>query len=285
MNPLDRSTLAYWLLALLVFVVAAATIEGLVLQRRRGRYDWRAWFATLADAIGRRAVEATGLSIVAPLFVWAWENRVQTMALDGWTAFAILFVGQEACYYGYHRAAHRVRWFWATHAVHHSSNELTLMAAVRLGWTGRLTGAGLFFLPLVWLGFPPAAVLATVAINLLYQFWLHATWIPKLGVLEWVLNTPSHHRVHHGANPEYLDCNYGGVLIVFDRLFGTFVEEREDLPPRYGLVTPLVSNNPIRIAFHEWVNLGRDLLAARSVREAVITLLGPPSGRPSQRAR
>jgi sterol desaturase/sphingolipid hydroxylase (fatty acid hydroxylase superfamily) len=256
-----------------------------VLQRRRGRYDWRAWFATLADAIGRRAVEATGLSIVAPLFVWAWENRVQTMALDGWTAFAILFVGQEACYYGYHRAAHRVRWFWATHAVHHSSNELTLMAAVRLGWTGRLTGAGLFFLPLVWLGFPPAAVLATVAINLLYQFWLHATWIPKLGVLEWVLNTPSHHRVHHGANPEYLDCNYGGVLIVFDRLFGTFVEEREDLPPRYGLVTPLVSNNPIRIAFQEWVNLGRDLLAARSVREAVITLLGPPSGRPSQRAR
>jgi sterol desaturase/sphingolipid hydroxylase (fatty acid hydroxylase superfamily) len=285
MNAPDRSTLAYWLLALLVFVVAAATIEGLVLQRRRGRYDWRAYFATLADAIGRRAVEATGLSIVAPLFVWAWEHRVQTMALDSVTAFAILFIGQEFFYYGYHRAAHRVRWFWATHAVHHSSNELNLMAAVRLGWTGRLTGAGLFFVPLVWLGFPPAAVLATVALNLLYQFWLHATWIPKLGPLEWVLNTPSHHRVHHGANPEYLDCNYGGVLIVFDRLFGTFVEERADLPPRYGLVTPLVSNNPIKIALHEWMNLGRDLLAARSLREVVVTLLGPPSGRPSPRAR
>ena len=285
MTPPDRSTLAYWLLALLVFVVAAATIEGLVLQRRTGRYDWRAYCATLGDAIGRRAVEATGLSIVAPLFVWAWEHRVQTMALDGLTAFAILFVGQEACYYAYHRAAHRVRWFWATHAVHHSPNELNLMAAVRLGWTGRLTGAGLFFLPLVWLGFPPAAVLATVAINLLYQFWLHATWIPKLGPLEWFLNTPSHHRVHHGANPEYLDCNYGGVLIVFDRLFGTFVEEREDLPPRYGLVTPLVSNNPIKIALHEWVNLGRDLLASRSLREGVVTLLGPPSGRPSRPAR
>jgi sterol desaturase/sphingolipid hydroxylase (fatty acid hydroxylase superfamily) len=285
MNAPDRSTLTLWLLALLVFVVAAATIEGLVLQRRTGRYDWRAYFATLADAIGRRAVEATGLSIVAPLFVWTWEHRVQTMALDSVTAFGILFIGQEFFYYGYHRAAHRVRWFWATHAVHHSSNELNLMAAVRLGWTGRLTGAGLFFLPLVWLGFPPAAVLATVALNLLYQFWLHATWIPKLGPLEWFLNTPSHHRVHHGANPEYLDCNYGGVLIVFDRLFGTFVEERADLPPRYGLVTPLVSNNPVKIALHEWMNLGRDLLAARSLREVVVTLLGPPSGRPWRPAR
>jgi sterol desaturase/sphingolipid hydroxylase (fatty acid hydroxylase superfamily) len=275
-TDLYRSTLAYWLLVLLVVVVAAATVEGLVLQRRTGRYDWRAYLATLGDAIGRRLIEATGVSIVAPLFVWAAEHRVQTIPLDGFTAFAILFVGQEFCYYWYHRAAHRVRWFWATHAVHHSPNELNLMAAVRLGWTGRLTGTGLFFLPLVWLGFPPAAVLATVAINLLYQFWLHATWIPKLGPLEWVLNTPSHHRVHHGANPEYLDCNYGGVLIVFDRLFGTFVEEREDLPPRYGLVTPLVSNNPVRIALHEWVNLGRDLLAARSVRAVLVTLFGPP---------
>lgn len=277
MNPhFDRPTVTFWLLALLVFVVVAATVEALVLQRRQGRYDWRAYFATLGDAIGRRAVEATGLSIVAPLFVWAWEHRVQTLALDNATAFVILFFGQEFCYYGYHRAAHRVRWFWATHAVHHSPNELNLMAAVRLGVTGRLTGAGLFFLPLVWLGFPPAAVLATVAINLLYQFWIHATWIPKLGPLEWVLNTPSHHRVHHGANPEYLDCNYGGVLIVFDRLFGTFVEERDDIVIRYGLTTPLVSYNPLKIALHEWVNLGRDLLAARSPRAVFATLLGPP---------
>jgi sterol desaturase/sphingolipid hydroxylase (fatty acid hydroxylase superfamily) len=169
-----------------------------------------------------------------------------------------------------------MRWFWASHTVHHSPNELTLAAALRLGWTGKLTGTALFFAPLVWLGFPPQAVVACLALNLLYQFWLHATWIPKLGPLEWVLNTPSHHRVHHGSNPEYLDCNYGGVLIVFDRLFGTCVTEREDLPPRYGLTTPLHSYNPLRVALHGWQDLLRDLFAARGWRARLATLFGPP---------
>jgi sterol desaturase/sphingolipid hydroxylase (fatty acid hydroxylase superfamily) len=278
------SSLLLFLLAALGVVLVLATLEGLVLARR-GRYDWRAYFATLGDVIGRRAVEALGLAIAAPLMALAYQHRLFTLPLDGAGAFALLFVGQELCYYGYHRPAHRVRWFWATHAVHHSSNELNLMAALRLGWTGRLTGATVFFVPLVWLGFPPVAVLACLVLNLLYQFWLHATWIPKLWApLERLLNTPSHHRVHHGANPEYLDCNYGGVLIVFDRLFGTFVEERDDIAIRYGLTTPLVSYNPIRIALHEWVNLVRDLLAARGPREAASALLGPPRARAAARA-
>jgi sterol desaturase/sphingolipid hydroxylase (fatty acid hydroxylase superfamily) len=123
-----------------------------------------------------------------------------------------------------------------------------------------------------------------IGINLLYQFWLHAEWIPKLGWLEYVLNTPSHHRVHHAANPEYLDHNYGGVLIVFDRLFGTFVAERDDLPCRYGLVEPLRSNNPIVIAFHEWVALMRDLIRARTWGERWSYLFGPPGWRPDQHA-
>ena len=132
--------------------------------------------------------------------------------------------------------------------MHHSPNELTLAAALRLGWTGKLTGTAFFFAPLVWLGFAPLAVLGALSANLLYQFWLHAAWVPRLGPLEWVLNTPTHHKVHHASNPEYLDCNYGGVLIVFDRLFGTFVELRDEVPPRYGLTPPLHSHNPVRIA-------------------------------------
>jgi sterol desaturase/sphingolipid hydroxylase (fatty acid hydroxylase superfamily) len=269
-------TLAWVLLAALATIIALATLEGLVLARR-GRYDWRAYFATLGDVAGRRVVELLGLSLAAPVVFWAYEHRVAIWPLDGFSAFALLFIGQELCYYAYHRAAHRVRWFWATHAVHHSSNELNLIAALRLGWTGRLTGVSLFFTPLIWLGFPPAAVLACVTLNLLYQFWLHATWIPRLWApLEWLLNTPSHHRVHHGANPEYLDCNYGGVLIVFDRLFGTFVEERDDIVIRYGLSTPLVSYNPIRIALHEWARLARDLGAARSLRDVGRALFGAP---------
>ncbi len=266
-----------WLVGLLLLVLGAATLEGLVQTFvLRRRYDWRAYAASLADAAGRRAVDALGLSLAAPLLAWAYAHRVQTIALSTPIAFALLFVGQEFCYYWYHRAAHRVRWFWATHAVHHSPNELTLAAALRLGWTGKLTGTALFFAPLIWLGFAPLAVLATLSANLLYQFWLHAPWMPRLGPLEWVLNTPTHHKVHHASNPEYLDCNYGGVLIVFDRLFSTFVELRDDVPPRYGLKTPLRSHNPLRIALHGWLALARDLLAARGWRARLRTIFGPP---------
>jgi sterol desaturase/sphingolipid hydroxylase (fatty acid hydroxylase superfamily) len=126
-------------------------------------------------------------------------------------------------------------------------------------------------------------VFAVVSLNLLYQFWLHADWIPKLGWLEYVFNTPSHHRVHHAANPEYLDANYGGTLIVFDRLFGTLIEERADLPCRYGLVKPLLSNNPFVINFHEWRALGRDLWQARSWRERLHYLFDAPGWRPEGR--
>jgi len=267
-----------WLLGLLALVLGAATLEGLVQTFvRRVPYDWRAYAASLGDAVGRRAVDALGLSIAAPVLAWAFAHRVQTLSLATPTAFALLFVGQEFFYYWYHRAAHRVRWFWATHAVHHSPNELTLAAALRLGWTGKLTGSALFFAPLVWLGFPPTAVLATLAANLLYQFWLHAPWMPRLGPLEWVLNTPTHHKVHHASNPEYLDCNYGGALIVFDRLFGTFVALRDDVPPRYGLTTPLASHNPVRIALHGWLALAQDLRAVRGVRAGLRVLFGPPA--------
>jgi sterol desaturase/sphingolipid hydroxylase (fatty acid hydroxylase superfamily) len=166
--------------------------------------------------------------------------------------------------------------------VHHSPNEFNLGIAYRFGWTGRLAGNSLFFVPMIWLGFAPQAVFATLALNLLYQFWLHTEWVPKLGWLEYVLNTPSHHRVHHASNAEYIDRNYGGVLIVFDRLFGTFAAERDDLPCRYGLTQPLISHNPIRIAFHEWLNIASDLRQARSWREAIGYLFGPPDWRPDR---
>lgn len=270
-----------WLVLLPLVVIGIATLEGLVRTFwLRRAYDWRAFAASIADALGRRAIDALGLSLAAPFLLWAFEHRLQTLALSTPLAFLLLFVGQEFFYYWYHRCAHRVRWFWATHAVHHSPNELTLAAAMRLGWTGKLTGTALFFTPLVWLGFPPSAVLASVALNLLYQFWLHAPWMPRLGPLEWVLNTPTHHKVHHASNTEYLDCNYGGVLIVFDRLFGTFVDEHADVPIRYGLTTPLRTHNPLRIAFHEWLNLGRDVWAARGWRARLLTLFGPPGTRP-----
>jgi sterol desaturase/sphingolipid hydroxylase (fatty acid hydroxylase superfamily) len=267
-----------WVAAMVGLLLAAATLEGLVLSwRRPGSYDWRAYFSSIADALMRRGVDALGLTLAAPAVEWAWQHRLTTLRLDSVGEFLLLFVGLEFLYYVYHRTAHRVRWFWATHAVHHSPNQLSFATAVRLGATGKLTGTTLFFTPLLWLGFPPKAVFLALGLNLLYQFWIHAAWIPRLWApIEWVFNTPSHHRVHHGSNPEYLDCNYGGVLIVFDRLFGTLVTEREDLPPRYGLSTPLDSHNPLYIAVHEWLNLAHDLARSRSWRAVGLALFGPP---------
>ena len=273
-----------WLAVLALVVLGAATAEGLVRTfLLRLSYDWRAFFASLGDIVGRRLVDLLGLSIAAPVTAFAWAHRLQTIELSTPLAFIALFFGQEFLYYVYHRAAHRVRWFWASHAVHHSPNELTLAAALRLGWTGKLTGTALFFAPLVGLGFSPLAVAAVVAANLLYQFWLHAPWLPRLGPIEWLFNTPTHHKVHHACNAEYIDCNYGGVLIVFDRLFGTFRGLRSDVVPRYGLSTPLRSHNPVRIAAHGWIELGRDLRAARGWRDALGIVFGPPD-RGSRRA-
>ena len=261
-------------------VIALAALEALARSfGGRRNYNWRAYFASLTDLLVRQYLVYTllPLGLADPVIAWAWTHRVATVPLGTIGAFAALFLGQEFCYYWFHRAGHRMRWLWASHAVHHSPNQLNLSAAYRFGWTGRLSGTAMFFVPLVRLGFPPRVVFATLSLNLLYQFWPHVDWIPKLGPLELVFNTPSHHRVHHAANPEYLDANYGGVLIIFDRLFGTLRIERHETPCRYGLVEPLSSNNPVWIAFHEWVMLARDLWTVRNWREGWRALFGPPS--------
>ncbi|MET3117894.1 sterol desaturase/sphingolipid hydroxylase (fatty acid hydroxylase superfamily) [Undibacterium sp. GrIS 1.8] len=266
-----------WIFGLLLIILLAATIEGIVLTfYSKKSYDWRAYAATAVDMIIRRLIDASGISIAAPILFFAYTHRINTIELSTPFAFVLLFIGQEFFYYWYHRTSHAVRWFWATHSVHHSPNELNLAAAMRLGWTGKLTGTSLFFTPLVWLGFAPATVIAVVAINLLYQFWIHAPWIPTLGPLEWVLNTPAHHSVHHASNPEYLDCNYGGVLIIFDRLFGTFRQEQAGIQIRYGLTERLYSYNPIKIALHEWSKLVRDLWSAKTWLMRIKILFGPP---------
>ncbi|MEZ5728881.1 MAG: sterol desaturase family protein [Burkholderiaceae bacterium] len=262
-------------------VLLASVIEAIVLSRRVGAepYDWPAMGVSVVDMVARNLLRLVPVPFMGAAFEWLWAHRLFTLPLEGLGSFAILFLAQELFYYGYHRAAHRVRWFWATHAVHHSPNQLNLAAAYRLGLTGKFTGTLLFFMPLVWLGFSPEVVVATLSLNLLYQFWLHATWIPRLGWLEWVLNTPSSHRVHHASNLCYLDANYGGVLIVFDRLFGTYVAERDDEPCVYGWVKPIRSRNPLKVEFTTWVALARDLARARSVREVLGLLLGPPGWR------
>ncbi|NYS10445.1 sterol desaturase family protein [Ralstonia pickettii] len=267
-----------------VLVLVSSLAEAIVLSLRNGwgSYDWKAAALSVVDFL----VREYPLRWLLPLafwtqgLEWVYQHRLWTLPMDHWTGWAACFLGQEFCYYWYHRAAHRVRWFWCTHAIHHSPNDLNLSAAYRFGWTGRLTGTLAFFALAPLLGMPPRIVLMLLSLNLLYQFWIHATWIPRLGPLEWVLNTPSAHRVHHASNLEYLDGNYGGVLIVFDRLFGTYIPERKDVPCRYGLVRPMRTYNLLVIEFAHWRALWHDVKTARSASEVLGYLFRPPGWRP-----
>jgi sterol desaturase/sphingolipid hydroxylase (fatty acid hydroxylase superfamily) len=277
---MDELATLYFII--LPLVMGAALVEGLWLSRTRAEaYDWKAWACSLADLAGRRLLALVPYALAAPWLGWVWERRLFTQSLDNVWSVLLLFIGLEFFYYWYHRTSHTVRWFWMAHSVHHSPNQFNLSAAYRLGWFGKFTGTSLFFTPLVLLGFTPTVVLTALFLNLLYQFWIHADWIPRLGWLEYMLNTPSSHRVHHARNPEYLDANFGGVLIVFDRLFGTYVAERADVPCDYGLVSPAVSSrNPFAVNFQPWIGLARDLASARSPSEAWMFLFGPPGWRP-----
>ncbi|MCW2672767.1 MAG: fatty acid hydroxylase [Frankiales bacterium] len=217
-----------------------------------------------------RLMEVVILGVAAALVPWSLGH--------GWTAWAVGLIGIDFCYYWDHRAGHEIRLLWASHVVHHSSQRYNLSTALRQTWTGEYTV--LFFLPVALLGVPVQIVLACWSINLLYQFWIHTEAIDKLWrPVELVFNTPSHHRVHHGSQSQYLDRNYAGVLIVWDRLFGTFEPEGE--PVVYGLTKNLRTYNPLKVATHEYVALWRDLRTASSWRNRAGHLLRGPGWAPT----
>jgi sterol desaturase/sphingolipid hydroxylase (fatty acid hydroxylase superfamily) len=265
----------------------AIVIEALLYQRQKGRpYPWKDSVVSFVIAAGHNVTGIINHTVIFAIFaLTVWHYRIVTVPMTAWWAIPSLFLLEEFAYYWYHRCAHRIRFLWATHSVHHSPEELTLSAAYRLGWTPILSGSYLFFLPIVWLGYDPAWVFGLLGLSLLYQFWLHSTLIPKLGPLEWVLNTPSAHRVHHASNEEYLDRNYGGILIVFDRLFGTYVEEDDRIEIRYGLVHPVTSRNPFKVVFGEFWNMAKDTWAATSWADRARTLLMPPGWTPKVQPR
>jgi sterol desaturase/sphingolipid hydroxylase (fatty acid hydroxylase superfamily) len=244
-------------------------------------YEKRDTFASLAMGIGNVLISAfTTLGAIA-LWTWGYEHRVLPLGQPlMWWSWLVLFFAEDLCYYCFHRSHHGVRLLWAAHVNHHSSQYFNLSTALRQPWFTPITGP-VFWLPLAFLGYPAPMILTAEAISLIYQFWIHTETVKKLPrPFEWVLNTPSHHRVHHGKNVAYLDRNHGGVLIIWDRLFGTFAPESERDPVRYGLTHDLTSFNPLWIAVHEFVTLARDIRAAGSFRAAVGYLLAPPGWSP-----
>ncbi len=190
-----------------------------------------------------------------------------------WSALAAVLLA-DLVYYWEHRLEHRVRVLWAVyHSVHHSSPDFNQATAYRVSFADHFVPP-LFYLPLVAIGFHPFLVLSALIFILAYQTWLHTEMIGRLGWLDRIFNTPSNHRVHHGADPKYRDRNLGAFLIVWDRLFGTYQAEEET--PVYGLATPLASVNPLKVHFHEAVGLCRDLARARNLRRLGAVLFGRP---------
>jgi sterol desaturase/sphingolipid hydroxylase (fatty acid hydroxylase superfamily) len=219
-------------------------------------------------------VTVAGLSLIAIISPF-------TVPVDGWTMLLAVFVA-DFLYYWNHRAEHRIRFFWAYHSVHHSSTDFNLTVALRLAWVEDLI-LWIFYIPMVFLGFHPLQTLIAIEIVGLYQVWIHNQKIGRLGILESILNTASNHRVHHGANQLYIDKNYGGILIVWDRLFGTYQAETEKVV--YGLTENIHTHNPIKVNTIEYCRILADLRRSQTLKERVLSLFGAPEWKPQSGSR
>ena len=253
-NPVNYAVPGFVLLVLIEMVWAR--------RKSPDAYEPRDTLTSLAMGLGSTVAGALTAGLLATLFAALHQLRLLEIGW-AWWAWGLCFVLDDLAYYWFHRTAHRVRWFWASHVNHHSSQHYNLSTALRQTWTGTIALGFVFRLPLLLIGFPPAMILFCAGLNLIYQFWFHTEAIQKCPRwFEAVMNTPSHHRVHHATNPVYLDRNYAGVFIVWDKLLGTFQPELESEKIHYGVVKQLGSFNLLWVAFHEWIEIARDLRSA-----------------------
>jgi alkylglycerol monooxygenase len=253
------------------FFFALILIELLVGGRKLYRLNDS--IADLGNGIGQQVVAIPLTLLLILIYNWLYEKTALTpLPRSNPWSWIVAFFLVDLAYYCFHRASHRVSIIWATHVVHHQSEEYNLAVALRQSWLQGLLSM-FFYFPLATLGFPVDVTLGAIALNTIGQFWIHTRAIDRMGPLEWFLNTPSHHRVHHGRNPRYLDKNYGGVLIIWDRLFGTFTPEEEEV--FYGIVQPLNSWNVVWANTHQWIDLARLSAAAKGWRKFAIWFLPP----------
>lgn len=250
----------YVVLAVPMFFVLMALEIAIVRWRGLGYYRVGDAINSIACGIIDQLLDAL-VGLGPGMALYAFAGRLTGWHLDPSkaTTWVLSFLCVDFIYYWWHRFNHEINLLWAGHIVHHQSEDYNLSTALRQSWPTGLSSA-FFYLPMAVIGIPFQVYFGGIGLMLLYQFWIHTQVIDKLGPLEWVLNTPSHHRVHHGVNPEYVDRNYGGILIVWDRLFGTFAQERA--PVVYGTVHPLETWNPVRNNLDFWRELGRRSRAA-----------------------
>lgn len=239
------------------FFIITIIIEIIVdVRERANSYEFKDARTSIAMGLGNVILGVLSKAVVFAAFIFVYEYiRLFTIPFTWW-AWVLIFFADDLAYYWFHRTSHESRFFWASHIVHHSSQHYNLSTALRQTWTGNFLSF-IFWLPLPLLGFHPVMIMAQMSISLIYQYWIHTEFIKKMPKwFEFIFNTPSHHRVHHATNPQYLDRNHAGILIIWDRLFGTFEPEVEK--PVYGLVTNIDSFNPLYVAFHEWIAMFKD---------------------------
>ena len=266
------------LLALPIFFISIA-IEIAAKKFLKARGSLHSVDDSVSIFMGLVSVVTNGAAafITIGLLFWAAQFQFYAIPLTIGTILAC-FILDDLRYYLHHRIAHRCRWPWAMHIIHHSSQRYSLAVALRQGWTKHFTGTTLLKVPLVLIGFDPILVIFCGAVNAVYQFFLHTESIHKLPRwYEAVFNTPSHHRVHHGKNPQYLDSNYAGTLIIWDKMFGTFVPEAKEAYPDYGLVKDFETFNPFKIFIHEYWGIMKDVFGRnRSLKSRLLYILAPP---------
>jgi sterol desaturase/sphingolipid hydroxylase (fatty acid hydroxylase superfamily) len=236
--------------------------------------------SNLSLALMHELGEVVAALVVIGIYYWVFDFRLFDIPNEFW-AFGLLFMLQDFCYYWFHRASHRVRWMWSAHVVHHSSEHLNFSTAFRQSIMYPIAGMWVFWVPLIALGFEPMTVISVVLCNLAYQFFIHTQLCPQLKGLGKIFNTPSHHKVHHSRNEEYIDQNYAGTLIIWDKMFGTFVEERDDIECEFGITRQINTHNPISLTFHEWKDMFKDALSGnKTLGQRLKHFWGAPEWQP-----
>ena len=261
------------------FFILTLIIEIIVDAREKNNsYETKDAITSITMGLGNVFLGLISKGLVFGTFILIYNNfRLFTIPFTWWAWVLILFA-EDFTYYWFHRTSHESRFFWASHVVHHSSQHYNLSTALRQTWTGSFLSF-VFWLWLPLLGFHPVMILAQMSISLLYQYWIHTELIKKMPTwFEAIFNTPSHHRVHHATNPQYLDRNHAGIFIIWDKLFGTFEPEVEK--PIYGLTKNIGTFNPLYVAFHEWMAMFKDAFMSKtSLGKRLLYFIKPPGWR------
>ena len=274
----DSSPLITYAIPFFMLLVGIEFIYGLI--KRENNYRINDALASMSLGLISRFIPLLGLGFQYVVYTYVAEefNLSLLNSTETWVWVTAFFM-YDLCYYWMHRLHHEVKVFWAPHVVHHHGEEFNLSTAMRQTSTGFLW-KWIFFLPMFLIGIPPNVFVTVAGINLIYQFWVHTEHIGRLGVLEYIFITPSNHRIHHAQNDDYLDANYGGVFIIWDRIFGTFIDEREDLKPVYGTVKPLKTFNPLWANIEVFYQMILDSYRTKKFKDKIRVWFSPPAWRP-----